>query len=399
MLIVPEYPPYNIGGGGIVYENLALNLNKFGHKVTVIWGYYPSSSIFEKITQEEINGIKFFRVPEIPYLKSKPFLRTAMPPNISGLISLPKIIKKEKPDLIHLHGYGLPYITFCSIISHLLNIHYLFTIHGYPKTPEINKVFRIIWNIYDKTLMKSALHHSKKITCVSKWIAEDERLDCFQDKVKVIYNGINQGKFLNKKKNNDINIYKKFHLSENSQLICSVGRISKMKGFHMVINILPKLLNDFPDVYYFIIGADDGYKRRLEQIAGEKGIKNRIIFTGFIDEVIKNKIIKESDVFIVPSLWEPFGLTALEGLALEKIVITSGEGGLKEFLSDCKNVLFYDQNDDASIVTAIKKVLNGEKKYQHDTYLQTFNWEHIVQEYVQVYDQIGMNKKYKKVIK
>ena len=75
LLLVPEYPPYHIGGGGIVYENLALHLTKFGQNVVVVWGYYPSASFFDRVEYYEEDKIKFYKIPEIPVLFSKPFLK------------------------------------------------------------------------------------------------------------------------------------------------------------------------------------------------------------------------------------------------------------------------------------------------------------------------------------
>lgn len=388
MIIVPEYPPYHIGGGGIVYKNLAEQLNKFGHDVVVLWGYYSSNSIIEKIRSETIEGIKFIRIPEVPYVKSKPYLRTAMPPNLRSVLSVPHIIKKEKPDIIHLHGYGLLFINFSSIISSIHNIPYIFTIHGYPKTPEINRLTNIIWTFYEKTLMKVTLNKASKITCVSNWIATDGRLCNYKHKVNIIYNGINQDIIKDKNLNIEINLTKKFNLPKNAQIICSVGRISKMKGFHSIIKIIPQLLIDFPNLYYFIIGADDGYKSVLVKLIKKLGIENHIIFTGFIDETLKYNIIKESEVYIVPSLWEPFGLTALEGLAMEKIVITSGAGGLGEFLSRSKNVMYYDPDDSNTIINVIKKAINHKIKYDQDEFLKRFNWRNIVEEYENLYNEI-----------
>jgi len=395
MLIVPEYPPYHIGGGGIVYKNLAENLCKFGHEVIVLWGYYPTKSILEKSKLVTKDRIKFIRIPEIPYDESKPFLRTAMPPNLRSLFSIPQVIKKEKPDIIHLHGYGLLLINYSSIISKFQNIPNIFTIHGYPKTPELNTIMKLIWFAYEKTIMMFTLNNTNMITCVSNWIASDSRLKIFKNKIKVIYNGINQAQFKNKRFDNNINLYKKFNLPENAQLICSVGRISKMKGFHNIIKTIPSLLNDFQNLYYVIIGDDDGYRFELEKLVKTLDIEQHIIFTGFIDRSLKNRIIQKSDAYIVPSLWEPFGLTALEGLAMKKVVITSGAGGLEEFLSDSQNVIFYDNNDSNSIISAIKKRLNHEKSYKEEEFLNRFHWNKITREYENIYREI-VNKNIKK---
>lgn len=388
LLLVPEYPPYHIGGGGIVYENLALNLTKSGHNVVVVWGYYPSTSFFDRVECYEKDKIRFYKIPEFPVLFSKPFLRTAMPPAINGLFAIKNIVKKEKPDIVHLHGYGILFIVISSFVCRCLGQPYVFTIHGYPKTPEKNSFFRLFWKFYERMFLRQMLKNSQRITCVSGWLAKDVRLQSFQEKVDVIYNGIDAEKFRTiKKGSNQDFISNKFSLPKNGLFLCSLGRISEMKGFQLVVTALPELLNRYPNCYYIIIGEDDGYKKNLQKLANESGIEDRVIFAGFVDEVTKLKSIQECDVFIVPSLWEPFGLTALEGLAMEKIVVTTGNGGLKEFLSNSKNVIFFDHRSIESLKQSIGLVLDGKKKFRDEDYIQEFAWNQVIKDYLNFYER------------
>lgn len=393
MLVIPEYPPYNIGGGGVVYKNLAYHLKKIGIDVVVMWGFYGSKSLFDKVHKYVEEGIVFYMIPEIPYPKNFPYLKTAMPPNLNGLLSIPKIIRRERPDIIHLHGYGLPFINIVAFWSNIFGIPTIFTIHGYPKTPEKKILSNILWKIYEKTIMKLTLDNAKIITCVSKWLAEDKRLRKYRNKVKIIYNGIDIEKLrelYNKSESaSKINIKEFLGLPSDSVILCSVGRISEMKGFQLVIRALPKLLKVYPHIYYVIIGSDYGYKKELWKLAKELNVENRVIFTGFLSEYLKLEFIRQCNVFMVPSIWEPFGLTAPEGIAMRKIVITTGAGGLKEVLQGCKNVIFFKKEYIDSLVEAILSVLKGKIKYEaNDKCLEKFSWNNIVREYVEIYKQV-----------
>ena len=249
LMVIPEYPPFNIGGGGIVYKNLILYLKRLDIDVTVIWGYYKSDSLLNHVEKYEQNSITFYKIPEIPYPESKPYLRTAMPPNLHGLLAIPKIIKHEKPEIAHLHGYGLPLINIAAFWCHYLRVPYVFTIHGYPKTPEKNSLFNIFWRTYEKVVMQPTLHNAKKITCVSGWLAEDKRLKPFKEKVKVIFNGIDIGKFREFFNKPSIDIKSVLNLPQNSIILCSLGRIAEMKGFQLVIQAMPKLLKEYSSDY------------------------------------------------------------------------------------------------------------------------------------------------------
>ena len=116
LMVVPEYPPDRIGGGGIVYENLAQQYANKGHEVIVIHGNYLTRSWNEKIAKSIQGNIIIYSIPEIPYPQNSPYLRTAMPPTLKTLRQLKVIIQEIKPDIAHLHGYGWPLVTLAANI-------------------------------------------------------------------------------------------------------------------------------------------------------------------------------------------------------------------------------------------------------------------------------------------
>src|SRR3989344_5654809 len=240
LLGVPEYPPHHVGGGGEVFKNLAENYKKLGHEVAVIYGYYPTKSWNEEIKEFTNEGIKFYQIPEIPYPKSSPYLRTVMPPNLKAWFKLKSIITKEKPDVAHLHGYGFIFINKLGKILHKKKIPYIFTIHGYPETQNSKNFFiRLIYKIFEKYSIKKSLKNSIKITAISDYIKNDKR-NTNIEKSLTIYNGINFGNY--KKDRKKINVRKKHRVDKNTKIILSLGRIAKMKGFHLIINKIPEFL-------------------------------------------------------------------------------------------------------------------------------------------------------------
>jgi glycosyltransferase involved in cell wall biosynthesis len=375
LLGVPEYPPYYIGGGGEVFKNLAENYKKLGHEVVVIYGYHPSTSFFEKIKEYEKDGIKYYQIPEIPCPKSMPFLRTALPPNLNGLLQLNKIIKKENPDVAHLHGYGLIFIDILAKTLKKNKINYIFTIHGYPETPNKKGFFvKFAWQTYQYFFTKQTLKWAKKITFVSNWLLESKK-NIFEKKLVVVQNGINPIDFEQIKK---INLRKKFKINKKTIIIFSMGRISEMKGFQEVIKILPSLLKKF-EVKYIIAGRDEGYKRNLNQLINELNLQQKVIFNDFLDLELKKAFIFESDIFAIPSLWEPFGLVALEGMILNKPILTNECGGLKEILLDYPKKF---RLDDPKLVNKIKGINNtSTNKFKLP---KKYNWSEITNTYLEL---------------
>lgn len=377
LLVVPEYPPYHIGGGGEVFKNLAENYRRLGHEVTVIYGYYPTKTWSDEIIEyQDKNGIKFIQIPEIPYLKSMLFLKTAMPLNFRSLLKIKNIIEKENPDFAHLHGYGLIFINIVAMTLQKLNIKYIFTIHGYPEKPNKSNIFiRLIWNIYVKVIMNRTLKGAKKITCVSNYVKEDKR-NIFPEKSVVIFNGLNFSDFNESKE--DINIRKKHDISEKTKIIFSLGRITEMKGFQNVIKLIPRLLEQGVDIRYLIAGNDDGYKNTLDALIKKVGVENSVIFVGFLDLEEKKQYLKQCDIFAVPSLWEPFGLVGLEGMVYNKIILTSNTGGLKEVFRDYKNIITIEDAD------IIGKFITYKAKPANQDLFRRFDYSLITKLYLDV---------------
>jgi len=376
LLGVPEYQPYHVGGGGEVYKQLAENYKKLGNEVVVIYGYYPTNSWSEEIKEYTKDGIKFYQIPEIPYPKSMPFLRTVMPPNPKSWFKLKAIIKKENPDVAHLHGYGFLLVNKLAKILKKQKVKYIFTLHGYPETQnKKNFLIKLIWKYYIKFIMNKTLRNSKGVTGISNYITKDLRNIC-QNKSITVYNGINLEDYKHTLKK--INIRKKHNINDKTLVIFSLGRLSEMKGFQEVIKLLPKFQEKKITVKYLIAGEDDGYKKDLIKLIKELNQKDNVEFLGFLDLETKKQYLKQCDIFAIPSLWEPFGLVALEGMIYNKVILTTEIEGLKEILKNySKKVNLYNSK--------FIEELNIKKKIKTETDLKRFDWKIISKNYLEMF--------------
>ena len=377
LLGIPEYPPNHVGGGGEVFKNLAENYKKLGHDIVVIYGFYPTKFWLENVKgYTDNNGIRFYQIPEIPYFKSKPFLRSAMPPNFRAWLKLKKIIQEEKPDVVHLHGYGLIFINILAGILRKLKIKYIFTIHGYPETQNrSNFLVKIVWNWYIKLIMNKTLKNAERITCVSEYIKNDTR-NIFPEKSEIIGNGLNFSEFENVK--NDINIREKHHISQDAKIFFSIGRISEMKGFQNIIELIPRFLEQGVNVKYLIAGEDEGYKKELLRLIEKSGVEKNVEFVGFLDLETKKQYIEQCDIFAIPSLWEPFGLVALEGMIYNRMIITSNAGGLKDVLTEYKNKILIDDKE------VLEKALKQKPQPPSADIFKKFDYKIIIESYLNI---------------
>ncbi len=382
LLGVPEYPPYNVGGGGIVFKNLAEQYRQKGHEVVVVYGFYPTKSIFASVLEfKDENGIHFYQIPEIPYPKKLPFLRTVMPPNLSGFIAMWKILGLEKPDVAHLHGYGLFIVNLMSVMLKLKKIKYVLTIHGYPETQKKSApLVKLIWGIFDKTLNYFLIKNASKITAVSKFILNDSR-NKFKQKSIVIYNGFDYYSY--NKVNKKYDIRNKHKLKKDDFIILSIGRITEMKGFQLVVKKIPDLIKNGFKPIYMIMGEDDGYKAELQRIISKEKLVDNVLFLGYMNIDDKKQYLEQCDIFAATSIWEPFGLIALEAIFFNKIIWTTNIGGLKEILKEYKKkILFTTKTNE------FMNKINLSKKIKDDFNLDQYWWDNITLTYLETLNEI-----------
>lgn len=378
LLAVPEYPPHHIGGGAEAYMQLARHYTQFGHTVTVAYGYYPNKSLFSGITESESEGVYFLQIPEIPYPRSKPFLRTAMPMTSRAKSLLIKHIQSTKYDVAHLHGYGWPFTNSVASMCNKYKIPYLFTIHGYPESQNKNFLYKKIWSLFIERQTRFTLQNAKKITCVSDYIRQDLRNIC-QEKSHTIYAGIDASQF--KENRADIDIRTLHSILKEETVIYSLGRISEMKGFQEIIKLLPLLKRRGIIAKYIIAGDDEGYKSTLKSLAKKLNVSDSVIFTGFHNHETKIQYIQQCDFFGIPSLREPFGLVALEGASLNKPILTTDIGGLKEILQSYPNKLNVYDTD---IVERIISFNVSPSRFD----LSRFSWQKISEQYLHLLKSI-----------
>ena len=226
--------------------------------------------------------------------------------------------------------------------------------------------------------MNKTLKMAEKITCISDYVKNDNR-NIYKKKSVTIFNGLNFCDYQNVE--NTIDIRKIHNIDKDTIIILSVGRLSEMKGFQEVIKLMPSLLKNNINIKYLIIGRDDGYKQRLENLAKQVNMDKYVRFMGFMDSKLKNQYIKQCNIFAIPSLWEPFGLVALEGMIYDKVILTTDMGGLKEVLDGYgKKIYLYDHN----IIDCIN--INIKKKIESNIEFEKFDWKNISKKYLLLFD-------------
>ncbi len=175
-----------------------------------------------------------------------------------------------------------------------------------------------------------------------------------ENKITVIYNGLDPEQF-RKKTSSDTSWREKSGIPPEVSLVSIVGRLHQVKGHRYFLRAAAELLEERDDIHFLVVGSgpegDD-----LEEFTRELGISPKVTFTGFVSDV--SQLMPELDLLVVPSLWEGFGLTALEAMAVGIPVVATSVGGLPEIVEHGSTGLLVPPADAAALAKSIVWIID-----------------------------------------
>ncbi len=182
--------------------------------------------------------------------------------------------------------------------------------------------------------------------------AHDIRERYSQD-VKTIYNGVDTEIFSPGEPPSILR--NKLGLSDSCKLIISVGRLVRWKGLDIVI----RALSEVPDICYVVVG-DGAARNKLEILAREVGVAERVVFTGVVDNKELAKFYRLADILVQPSVGkEAFGITLVEAMACGVPVLATANDGMKEIVVNNKTGILLDSRDPKVWGYALKKMIES----------------------------------------
>ncbi|MBK9225428.1 MAG: N-acetyl-alpha-D-glucosaminyl L-malate synthase BshA [Flavobacterium sp.] len=318
------YPTF--GGSGVVATELGLELARRGHEIHFITYSQPVrlALLNANVHYHEVN------VPEYPLFHYQPY-ELALSSKLVDMVKLYKI------ELLHVH-YAIPHAYAGYMAKQMLKdegikIPMVTTLHGTDITLVGNHPFY-------KPAVTFSINKSDVVTSVSQSLKEDTlKLFDIKKEVVVIPNFI---ELENHKIEADIPCYRSVLASQNERIITHISNFRKVKRIPDVIKIFYKIQQSISAKLLMV--GDGPEKERAENLCNELGIADKVIFLGNSNEI--DRILSYSDLFLLPSETESFGLAALEAMAWSVPVISSNSGGLPEvnlnavsgYLSDVGNI-------------------------------------------------------------
>ncbi|MBS1705747.1 MAG: glycosyltransferase family 4 protein [Armatimonadetes bacterium] len=213
-----------------------------------------------------------------------------------------------------------------------------------------------------------------------------------RDKIDIIFNGVEYKKFeFDWTEAERAEWRKKFALPDE-KIVMYVGRFVREKGIHVLLNAASAVLAQEPDTKFVIVGG--GNRDNYEKFVRWYGLEEKVLFTGFMANRSLHQVYRVADVAVFPSLYEPFGIVALEGMAAGAAVVASDAGGLREVvLHDQTGTLHYAGNAESlawSILRVLRDPVRAEemKEAARERLEVDFDWGHIARQTVDVYERV-----------
>lgn len=388
-----EFPPYNSGGLGIACYGLTKALTSTGAEVIFVLPKKVDikDNQFKILYGDEtITRSKHYIVNSVlkPYVTSESYVREieqGIPKGMYGNTLLEEVIRygelardiatQEDFDVIHAHDWlsMKAGIAAKEVSGKPLIVH----IHAteFDRTGGNNNQM-----VYD--IEREGMHAADKIITVSQFTKNKvvEHYGVPESKVCVVHNGTE----LEPSEYEAV-----YHLKKNNKIVLFVGRITIQKGPDYFIDAAKRVLEKDPNVRFIFAGSGDMQRAMIEKSA-QLGISDKVLFAGFLRGKELANAFKMADVFVMPSVSEPFGLVPLEAMNHGTPVIISKQSGVSEVLTHCLKMDFWDIDEMANKIlatlkySALHKTLqeNGQKE------VKTITWENPAQRCIGLYNTL-----------
>ena len=301
------YPTF--GGSGVVATELGLALSKRGHEIHFITYSQPVrlDLLGNNVHYHEVN------VPEYPLFLYQPY-------ELALSSKLVDMVKLHEIDILHVH-YAIPHAYAAYMAKKMLQeegiyIPIVTTLHGTDITLVGSHPFY-------KPAVTFSINKSDAVTSVSKSLKDDTmRLFDIKNTIEVIPNFIDVGKH----KTHFTDCQREIMAKEDEKIITHISNFRQVKQIPDVIKIFHNIQKEIPAKLMMV--GEGPEKAGAEQLCHNLGISDKVVFFGNSNEI--DKILCFSDLFLLPSLTESFGLAALEAMISGVPVISSDTGGIPE---------------------------------------------------------------------
>jgi len=371
-----ELPPHNSGGLGIACYQLCKALSKQDVDIEFVLPYAADyGADFMTVTATHPDGFDVTKQLFTAYDSQR--YGGWLAANGQGELyeqAVLRLAEKKQFDIVHAHDWltfraalRVKELKHCPIILHVHSVE-----SDRAGRPEGNPLVQEIESL--------AMHMADQVVAVSEHTKQAimRDYDIPGDKIEVIHNSIDIDTL---PPLDDVNAYRYLTVMKSLgyRVVVNVGRLTVQKGLPNLLRAAQKVIAREPKTLFLIVGSGEQY-RELVELAAELGIGANVLFAGFQRGKNWRDAFAIGDLFVLPSVSEPFGLTPLEAVGYGTPALISKQSGVSEVLKNCLKVDFWDIDEMANLIASV--VANEP--------LRRELWQNAYQEYTKLsWDEAG----------
>lgn len=386
-----ELPPHNSGGLGVACLHMCRALARQGADINFIVPYTADHSEidFMRVTSAVPVNVKEVQKTGMAYDSFKFEYQDGTSEWVNLFdyhklyeSSMQSLATMEEYDVIHAHdwltvraGLRAKQLSGKPLILHIHATEFDRS-GGKRGNPLVEEIEYMGMMMADKILAVSEM--TKKIIVQHYGIPEN--------KIEVIHNSFDISTYSDA---SEVNSY--VYLNEMRQrgykVVMNVGRITVQKGLYHLLMAFRKVVDIRPKTLLLFVGAGD-QELELVELAASLGLSGNVIFAGFQRGKKWRDMFAVSDIFVMPSVSEPFGLTALEAAAFSVPTLVSRQSGVAEVLSSALRVDYWDVDEMANQITSVLINPSLQTQLERDGYNEVLNmsWSHTAERLINIYE-------------
>lgn len=385
LILTWEYPPLIEGGLARHVRKLSEELVRLGDEVHVLTRADEQSPM-----EEDVEGVQLHRVRE----PTRPrdlgeFVTWVEHMNSDMLAAGVELGDRFAFDLVHGHDWLVA--SACDHLARRFGTPLVMTIHATEYGRHQGWVDKHPQSYIHNT-EKWIVNRSQAVIACSAYMRE-QLADIFaveEERVLVVPNGIDPDEL--RPGHSDLERLRAGFARPGEKLVLLVGRLVYEKGFQLALEAMPRLIEKVGDVRFVVAGSGT-HEQELRRQATELGLDGHGTFVGWIDDGLLHSLYRVADLTVVPSIYEPFGLVALEAMASGCPCIVADTGGLREVVPNDRVGLRFSSKDPASLAEMAIRVLCDEALHKSlvaeaHRHVLSFDWAEVAQRTHEAYAEL-----------
>lgn len=386
-----ELPPHNSGGLGIACYQLCKALAKKGADIEFVLPYTASHPgiDFMRVNAAHPQDVKTVLQAGIAYDSFKYVKETGEIKHIDifgqSMIyeeAVGRIVTMGSFDIIHAHDWltcraalRAKMMTGKPLVVHLHSIESDRAGKEFGGNPMVREIEALALMVADKVITVS--EHTKR--------AVMREYNIPSEKIEVVHNHFDPSN-LEPSAGNNVYPYLERMKSLGYRVVVNVGRLTIQKGLPNLLHAFKEVVKRNPKTFLLLVG-DGEQKFELINLAAELGIADKIFFAGFQRGKAYRDAYTVADLFVMPSISEPFGLVALEAIGYGTPILVSRQSGVSEVVHNCLKVDFWDTNEMANKIVAVVQNDALREELHINSYREYVNhsWDHSADKLWDVY--------------